>query len=159
MKHRCMTRVTNAVILAASCICLRGSKTTAYLATRTSLGIKSIKSIKRANQHYYKDEKDAGFRAASIIIRTQSASSVVELDALSATPPPLLPPEDDTCSSPIAAIRELLVAPALPAGSARYDEIGVKTGGIWRTKRYGITPCTVSRMESGELAKPCAGFI
>ena len=135
-----MARVTSAVILAVS-ICLSESKTTAYLATRTSLG------IKRANQHYCKHEND-GFRAASII-RTQNASSV-ELDALSATPPPLLPPEDDTCSSPIAAIRELLAAPALPAGSARYDEIGVKTGGIWRTKRYGMVRCTVSGMESGE---------
>ena len=130
MKH-CMALVTNAVIMTASCMCLRGSKTTAYLATSARLG------IKRASEYYMGDAS----RASSI--RAQSVSSV-EKDGLSASQPPLLPPEDETCTSPIAAIRELLAAPALPDGTARYDEISLKTGGIWRTKRYGMVPCTVS---------------
>lgn len=55
-----------------------------------------------------------------------------------------LPPKDVTFSSPIAAFREMRAAPELPTGPSRYDKIGLETGGIWRTKRYGFVPCTVS---------------
>ena len=132
-----MSRVANAVMLAASCICLRGSSTAAYLATRARL------NITRGNKRSFVDSR------APRIIRTQSVSSAQqEKDAVSAQQPPPLPPMDDTFSSPLAAFEELLAAPALPAGAARYDKIGLKTGGIWRTKWYGVLPCTVSGMIS-----------
>ena len=132
-----MSRVANAVMLAASCICLRGSSTAAYLATRARL------NITRGNKRSFVDSR------APRIIRTQSVSSAQqEKDAVSAQQPPPLPPMDDTFSSPLAALEELLAAPALPAGAARYDKIGLKTGGIWRTKWYGVLPCTVSGMIS-----------
>ena len=135
------SRVASAVMLAASCICLlRGSSTTvtvAYLATRARV------NITRGNKQSFVDSR------APRIIRTQRVSSAQqEKDAVSAQQPPPLPPIDGTFSSPLAALKELLAAPALPAGTARYDKIGLKTGGIWRTKLYGVLPCTVSGMIS-----------
>lgn len=56
-----------------------------------------------------------------------------------------LPPSDETLSSPLAALQEMRAAPALPEGSERYDKIGLDTGGVWRTKRYGFVPCTVRK--------------
>ena len=129
-----ISRVASAVMLAASCICLlRGSSTVAYLATRARV------NITRGNKRSFVNSR------APRIIRTQRVSSAQqEKDAVSTQQPPPLPPIDDTFSSPLAALKELLAAPALPAGTARYDKIGLKTGGIWRTKWYGVLPCTVS---------------
>ena len=96
----------------------------------------------RGNKHNFEDS-----RARRIIKQPQNVSSFQQdKDAVSAQQPPPLPPVDDTFSSPLAALRELLAAPALPAGTDRYDQIGLKTGGIWRTKRYGVLPCTVSEI-------------
>lgn len=55
-----------------------------------------------------------------------------------------LPPKDETYDSPLSALRELRAAPDLPEGADRYDRIGLETGGVWRSKRYGFVPATVS---------------
>lgn len=58
-----------------------------------------------------------------------------------------LPPKDETFDSPMSALRELLAAPDIPEGADRYDRIGLETGGIWRSKRYGFVPVTVSQQQ------------
>lgn len=55
-----------------------------------------------------------------------------------------LPPKDGSFGIR-GTIKELLAAPQPPVGGdKRYDEIGLETGGIWRTKALGILPSTVS---------------
>ncbi|CAM9217969.1 unnamed protein product [Ectocarpus sp. 8 AP-2014] len=60
-----------------------------------------------------------------------------------------LPPWDET-SNPIATVREMLAAPDAPEGTAnRFDGVGGSSGGIWRSRVYGLLPATVIDAREG----------
>lgn len=56
---------------------------------------------------------------------------------------------DDTFSSPIVALRELLAAPFL----SRYDEIGLNTGGIRKSKKDTAWFCARIVMQAPQNAQ------
>lgn len=82
------------------------------------------------------------------------------IEADSSPPASMLPPWDDTIS-PIIAVKELQAAPNNVEGSQRYDTVGRKSGGIWRTRVLGIISSTVSVCLAfgsegfGRLLHPC----
>lgn len=53
-----------------------------------------------------------------------------------------LPPKDETFS-PQGSLFELLEAPVPPQSCGRFDGVGKKTGGIWRSRVLGFMPSTV----------------
>ncbi|CAM9885429.1 unnamed protein product [Ectocarpus sp. 4 AP-2014] len=54
-----------------------------------------------------------------------------------------LPPWEET-SNPIATAREMLAAPDAPEDTPnRFDGVGGSSGGIWRSRVYGLLPATV----------------
>lgn len=64
-----------------------------------------------------------------------------------ALPVPLpQPPKDDTYSIR-GRIREMRASGAVPRGVNRYDGIGKKTGGIWRSRLVGFVPSTVRAIQ------------
>lgn len=53
-----------------------------------------------------------------------------------------LPPKDETFS-PQGSLFELLAAPVPPPSCGRFDGVGKRTGGIWRSRVLGFMPSTV----------------
>ena len=51
-------------------------------------------------------------------------------------------PKDDTFN-PVGFVREVIAAPVPPANCNRFDGLGKKTGGIWRSRVMGFLPSMV----------------
>ena len=58
-----------------------------------------------------------------------------------------LVPNDDTFR-PVGFLRELTAAPVPPEDCKRFDGIGKKTGGVWRSRVMGLLPSTVRKRTS-----------
>ena len=58
-----------------------------------------------------------------------------------------LVPKDDTFR-PVGFLRELTAAPVPPEDCKRFDGIGKKTGGVWRSRVMGLLPSTVRKKTS-----------
>lgn len=57
---------------------------------------------------------------------------------------PHLVPKDGTFH-PVGSLQEFIAAPVPPADCKRFDGIGKKTGGVWRSRVMGLVPSTVRK--------------